>query len=90
MTSVSSKGRYVYVTPEDSETSINSTKTNVNDQLETGDVRFKGDQLPWEVGSYEFRYHHDNKHGVMAVSQPFEISGMLNRYSCLLIKLDFI
>jgi phosphatidylethanolamine N-methyltransferase len=79
VTSVSSKGRYVYVTPEedDSDTGFNSTKNiDSSDQVETGDVCFKGDQIPWEVGTYEFRYHHDNKYGVMAVSQPFEIAGI--------------
>lgn len=82
VTSVSSKGCYVYVTPEedDADTNLNSTETNIDsdsdsiDQVETGEVCFRRDQLPWEVGSYEFRYHHDNKHSVMAVSQPFEIT----------------
>ena len=74
VTTVSSKGRYVYVTPEeeDSEPVFNYK----SDQMETGEVCFKGDRLPWEVGTYEFRYHHDNNHGVMAVSQPFEIAGL--------------
>jgi phosphatidylethanolamine N-methyltransferase len=74
VTSVSSRGCYVYLTPEeeDSEPVFNY----ISDQVETGDVCFKGDQLPWEVGTYEFRYHHDNHHGVMTVSQPFEIAGL--------------
>lgn len=72
VTSVSSKGRYVYVTPEEDDS---DTRSN-SDQVETGDVCFKGDKLPWEVGTYEFRYHHDKKYSVMAVSQPFEIAGI--------------
>ncbi|KAI8373027.1 phospholipid methyltransferase-domain-containing protein [Radiomyces spectabilis] len=40
---------------------------------EKGTLVFKGNQLPWEVGTYEFRYHHDAKHNVMAQSAPFEI-----------------
>ncbi|KAI8085944.1 phospholipid methyltransferase-domain-containing protein [Gilbertella persicaria] len=38
-----------------------------------GIVIFSGSKLPWRVGTYEFRYQHDNKHNVMAVSIPFEI-----------------
>ncbi|CAI2174676.1 3057_t:CDS:10, partial [Funneliformis geosporum] len=83
VTSVSSKGRYVYVTPDDDDfdTSFNSTTTDINDQLETGNACFKGDQLPWEVGTYEFRYHHDNNHGVMVISQPFEIVAITPKYA---------
>ncbi|KAA1081597.1 phosphatidylethanolamine N-methyltransferase [Puccinia graminis f. sp. tritici] len=39
----------------------------------TGWVEFKGERLPWEEGVYEFRYHHDGKYNVMAVTEPFEI-----------------
>ncbi|BGP03328.1 Phosphatidylethanolamine N-methyltransferase [Rhodotorula toruloides] len=38
-----------------------------------GHVVFSGKKLPWRVGRYEFRYHHDGKHSVMAVSSPFEV-----------------
>ncbi|GAA6017973.1 hypothetical protein JCM8202_006219 [Rhodotorula sphaerocarpa] len=38
-----------------------------------GAVVFKGKKLPWKTGQYEFRYHHDGKHSVVAASQPFEI-----------------
>ncbi|EPB87815.1 hypothetical protein HMPREF1544_05344 [Mucor circinelloides 1006PhL] len=41
--------------------------------LTQGVVAFSASQLPWKVGKYEFRYQHDNKHNVMAVSAPFEI-----------------
>ncbi|CAG8448710.1 11682_t:CDS:2 [Acaulospora colombiana] len=79
ITSVSSRGRFVYVTPEDEE---NETGTKAvacdgddNDNLmDGGKVMFAGDRLPWEVGVYEFRYHHNDKHNVMATSQPFEIA----------------
>ncbi|KAG9305632.1 hypothetical protein G9A89_001693 [Geosiphon pyriformis] len=76
VTTVSSKGRYFYIKPEEEESEPNSTiPTQVDEQyhLETGKMCFKGDYLPWEIGTYEFRYHHDNKHNVMAVSRPFEI-----------------
>ncbi|KAI8394286.1 phospholipid methyltransferase-domain-containing protein [Radiomyces spectabilis] len=38
-----------------------------------GTIEFSGNLLPWETGTYEFRYHHDGKHNVMAASQSFEI-----------------
>jgi phosphatidylethanolamine N-methyltransferase len=41
--------------------------------LTSGALEFKGATLPWKVGKYEFRYHHDGKHNVMARSIPFEI-----------------
>jgi phosphatidylethanolamine N-methyltransferase len=34
---------------------------------------FEGDKLWWTQGVFEFRYHHDGKHNVMAISLPFEI-----------------
>jgi len=39
----------------------------------TGTVEFTGDKLWWSTGIFEFRYHHDGKHNVMAISAPFEI-----------------
>ncbi len=34
---------------------------------------FCDDKLPWVPGVYEFRYHHDGKHNVLARSQPVEV-----------------
>lgn len=39
----------------------------------TGEMVFSGDKLWWTSGVFEFRYHHNGKHNVMAVSLPFEI-----------------
>jgi len=39
----------------------------------TGEMEFSGDKLWWTTGVFEFRYHHDGKHNVMALSQAFEI-----------------
>ncbi|KAG6910370.1 phosphatidylethanolamine N-methyltransferase [Tephrocybe rancida] len=39
----------------------------------TGTVTFKGDTLPWMVGQYEIRYHHDGKYNVMSMDGPLEI-----------------
>jgi phosphatidylethanolamine N-methyltransferase len=36
-------------------------------------MEFSGDKLWWTHGVFEFRYHHDGKHNVMAISLPFEI-----------------
>ncbi|KAE8140619.1 Phosphatidylethanolamine N-methyltransferase [Aspergillus pseudotamarii] len=41
--------------------------------LATGEVIFSGDKLFWTQGVFEFRYHHNAKHNVMAISRPFEI-----------------
>ena len=38
-----------------------------------GEMVFEGDKLWWTQGVFEFRYHHDGKHNVMAISLPFEI-----------------
>ncbi|EME40692.1 hypothetical protein DOTSEDRAFT_74291 [Dothistroma septosporum NZE10] len=44
----------------------------------TGELEFCGDKLWWTQGVFEFRYHHDGKYNVMAVSLPFEIK--INRF----------
>lgn len=46
---------------------------NVSGKQQSGTVTLGGNQLPWEVGTFELRYHHDGKHNVMAVSEPFDI-----------------
>ncbi|KAF5353374.1 hypothetical protein D9756_008040 [Leucocoprinus leucothites] len=40
---------------------------------ESGFVTFKGNTLPWLVGRYEVRYHHDGKYNVMHLDGPIEI-----------------
>ncbi|KAI0062970.1 hypothetical protein BV25DRAFT_1907416 [Artomyces pyxidatus] len=39
----------------------------------SGQVVFKGDALPWQVGKYEVRYHHDGKYNVLSLDGPIEI-----------------
>ena len=38
-----------------------------------GEMEFSGDKLWWTTGVFEFRYHHNGKHNVMAISLPFEL-----------------
>jgi len=44
----------------------------------SGEMVFSGDKLWWTQGVFEFRYHHDGKYNVMAISLPFEIR--INRF----------
>ena len=41
--------------------------------LAEGEVSFVGDKVWWTQGVFEFRYHHNGGHTVMAISEPFEI-----------------
>ncbi|KAL9104127.1 MAG: hypothetical protein Q9163_000874 [Psora crenata] len=43
-----------------------------------GEMEFSGDKLWWTTGVFEFRYHHNGKYNVMAISIPFEIT--INRF----------
>ncbi|KAF8266058.1 phospholipid methyltransferase-domain-containing protein [Lactarius quietus] len=43
------------------------------DDVSSGTVVFQGDGLPWTVGRYEVRYHHDGKYNVLALDGPLEI-----------------
>jgi phosphatidylethanolamine N-methyltransferase len=47
---------------------------------ECGMAVFKGDSLPWTVGHYEMRYHHDGKYNVLALEGPIEIYGASSPY----------
>jgi phosphatidylethanolamine N-methyltransferase len=49
-------------------------KTDPSDpDVVEGEVVFQGDKLWWTQGVFEFRYHHDGRHTVMSISEPFEI-----------------
>ncbi|KAJ3394870.1 phosphatidylethanolamine N-methyltransferase [Entophlyctis sp. JEL0112] len=39
----------------------------------TGTLLFSRSKIPWKVGTYEARYHHDGRYSVIAISKPFEI-----------------
>ncbi|KAI9736388.1 MAG: phosphatidylethanolamine N-methyltransferase [Claussenomyces sp. TS43310] len=90
-TRVSSAGRWVPTTPNEFDSSIADSGILIADMPTSepgsskeeggcvqGEMEFKGDKLWWTQGVFEFRYHHDGKHNVMAISSPFEIR--LNRF----------
>ena len=59
-----------------SSNSLNSGRTRRDGEAQdffSGEMEFSGDKLFWKTGVFEFRYHHNGKHNVMAISQPFEI-----------------
>lgn len=81
VTQVSSQGRWIATnigefddaTSEQGLVSSDMTVTGEDTELVTGEMVFSGDKLWWEQGLFEFRYHSNGKHTVMAISQPFEI-----------------
>ncbi len=84
ITEVSSLGRWVPTVPGQYESTTADKGILVYDQpvpkadpsdsdLVRGEIAFSGDKLWWTRGVFEFRYHHDGNHNVMAISQPFEI-----------------
>ncbi|KAI1327139.1 phosphatidylethanolamine N-methyltransferase [Xylariaceae sp. FL0255] len=83
-TDVSSLGRWIPTTPGQYESttadkgilaSDNPLQSHEPDDIDLvqGEVMFSHDKLWWTQGVYEFRYHHNGSHKVMAISQPFEI-----------------
>lgn len=88
VTKISSYGRWVATTKDeydsiicdrgclssDIPTSKSSPLNSTTSQSHlSGLMEFSGDKLFWTTGVFEFRYHHDGKHNVMASSLPFEI-----------------
>lgn len=87
VTRVASQGRWISTTKgvydsarseegllvSDKQTIQWDNATKRGDPLSTGEMEFAGDKLWWTTGVFEFRYHHDGKHNVLAISRPFEI-----------------
>jgi phosphatidylethanolamine N-methyltransferase len=86
VTRVSSAGRWTATNPNEYDSTAADQGIRVYDQpvsagkcqadnpeLIGGEMVFDGDKLWWTHGVFEFRYHHDGKHDVMAISLPFEI-----------------
>ncbi|KAF8228726.1 hypothetical protein L208DRAFT_226283 [Tricholoma matsutake] len=80
VTKTSSQGMWVPVHNEDWEGDVWTGSDRMRrppsprDGKKSGVVTFKGNTLPWLVGQYEVRYHHDGKYNVMALDGPLEIS----------------
>ncbi|KAF8694385.1 Phosphatidylethanolamine N-methyltransferase, partial [Rhizoctonia solani] len=72
VTKVNSQGMWVPVHDDqwDGDTPVSRGKQDLPD---SGEVTFQKDQLPWQVGKYELRYHHDGKYNVMSIAGPIEI-----------------
>ena len=81
MTKTSSLGMWVPVHDEDWEGDVWMGSERLHcppsprDGKKSGVATFKGNTLPWLVGQYEVRYHHDGKYNVMALDGPLEIFG---------------
>ena len=87
VTGVASQGRWVATIKDqyDSSTSdrgilISDNRISGADRKDgtlkdymSGEMEFFGDKLWWTTGVFEFRYHHNGKHNVMAISLPFEV-----------------
>ncbi|TKA83150.1 Phosphatidylethanolamine N-methyltransferase [Friedmanniomyces simplex] len=87
VTKVSSQGRWIatnkgawdYSNADDgilvSEQQVSGKKRTDGETEDymSGELVFSGDKLWWTQGIFEFRYHHDGKYNVMAISLPFEI-----------------
>lgn len=87
VTRLPSAGRWIPTNPNEYDSMTADRGILISDQpvpaLETvkdsetpllrGEMAFDGDKLWWTQGVFEFRYHHDGKHNVMAISLPFEI-----------------
>lgn len=87
ITKVSSQGRWVATNKgtydshvsemglisSDVEIERTQGKNGETRKVASGEMVFSGDKLWWTQGVFEFRYHHNGKHNVMAISRPFEI-----------------
>lgn len=88
VTRVASQGRWIATNPDqlnygaaddgillsDQLVSGQTRKDGVTTDFLSGEIEFSGDKLWWTSGVFEFRYHHDGKYSVMAMSLPFEVS----------------
>lgn len=81
MTRSRSRGRWLGIYPDEwdgdhyvaSSGASGSLGEDVTEKV--GSLLYTDTRLFWKPGYYEFRYHHDGKHNVMALSEPFEIKG---------------
>ena len=88
VTNVGSQGRWVTTNKDqygsivadsgiiesDKRVSSSHRKDGEDKDFLCGEMEFNCDKLWWQTGVFEFRYHHNGNHRVMAISLPFEIS----------------
>ncbi|KIK41161.1 hypothetical protein CY34DRAFT_224284 [Suillus luteus UH-Slu-Lm8-n1] len=77
VTKISSVGLWVPVHDEewDQDEPVEDTSriAPLGKKPEVGTVSFEGSTLPWTIGQYEVRYHHDGKYNVLSLDGPFEV-----------------
>ncbi|KAL8637611.1 MAG: hypothetical protein Q9228_005134 [Teloschistes exilis] len=87
VTRVSSQGRWIATNPDqygsivadsgiiasDKRVSGHARKDGETQDYYSGEMEFSRDKSWWTTGVFEFRYHHNGKHNVMAISLPFEL-----------------
>ena len=87
ITRISSQGRWIATKPDQYGSIIADQGIRVSDVRKSGtgrqdgetqdyfsgEMEFSGDKMWWTTGVFEFRYHHNGKHNVMAISLPFEL-----------------
>jgi phosphatidylethanolamine N-methyltransferase len=64
------------ISEDDSQSSSPTRSSEGADDEASGTLVFQGDGLPWTVGRYEVRYHHDGMYNVLALDGPLEIYGV--------------
>jgi len=86
VTKVSSAGRWCATNPDhydqalagkgvlstDVHADVKNRQAGETKSFVAGEMEFSGDKLFWETGGFEFRYHHNGKHNVMAISRAFD------------------
>lgn len=87
VTRLASQGRWIATNPDqygsivadrgivssDVRTSGQGRQDGETQDYFSGEMEFSGDKMWWTTGVFEFRYHHNGKHNVMAISVPFEL-----------------
>lgn len=74
VTKISSQGKWLGVAEEEWVGDVHQGSAHVSGDVTAEGVSvFRDSKLPWVPGLYEFRYHHDAKHNVLARSDPIEI-----------------
>ncbi|KAG2117721.1 phospholipid methyltransferase-domain-containing protein [Suillus clintonianus] len=77
VTKISSVGLWVPVHDEEwnQDTPVDDTNcvTTRGKEPELGTVSFEGSTLPWTIGQYEVRYHHDGKYNVLSLDGPCDV-----------------